>query len=292
MAELLARAVGATRPANLLPDGGSSIAGGLGAAARRATSIQEDIDRRAFAAAADLLDLGSRRPDLTSTQRSELYRAGTALLGERASPTVAGSEIPSEQIFAWIDVVHSITPWGPNAPTTMSPAERELLPGMDPLRLLLGPEPGVMAGELAALARRRPDLSAAQRHELYLGARVHLARGYGRRAQPPSLAAVDAWIDLVAPVRGVSATAPPAHTTPTMPARAHRALGLADPPTTFHRALIEAINLGEDRLSKTAIAARMGIDRKTLARYIAAGLIPPPPWELLAAELSGRSPSR
>jgi hypothetical protein len=65
-------------------------------------------------------------------------------------------------------------------------------------------------------------------------------------------------------------------------APARRARGLLDPRATFHRALLDVVNLGEGRLSKTAIAAHMGIDRKTLTTYIEDGLIPPPPWEALA----------
>lgn len=73
------------------------------------------------------------------------------------------------------------------------------------------------------------------------------------------------------------------------PARPRRARGLADPRAAFERALVQTIHLGESRLSKTAIATYMGVDRKTLSRYIEDGLIPPPPWESLAADLSGTS---
>jgi hypothetical protein len=72
-------------------------------------------------------------------------------------------------------------------------------------------------------------------------------------------------------------------------APARRARGLSDPGATFHRALLDAVNLGEGRLSKTAIAGRMEIDRKTLTAYIEDGLIPPPPWESLAADLTKTS---
>lgn len=71
------------------------------------------------------------------------------------------------------------------------------------------------------------------------------------------------------------------------PARPRRARGLADPRAAFERALVDALNLGESRLSKTAIATRMEVDRKTLGKYIEDGLIPRPPWESLAKDLSG-----
>jgi hypothetical protein len=76
-----------------------------------------------------------------------------------------------------------------------------------------------------------------------------------------------------------------------VPARRRRARGLAAPRGAFPRALLDTVLLGEGRLSKTAIAAHMGIDRKTLNGYIADGLIPQPPWEALAAELTGTVPS-
>lgn len=79
---------------------------------------------------------------------------------------------------------------------------------------------------------------------------------------------------------------------PIVPPGPRRARVLADPIGAFHRALVDAINLGESRLSKTAIAARMGVDRKTLGKYITDGLIPPPPWEAIAADLVGTSRPR
>lgn len=204
VADLLARAVGAARPADRVPgsaDARSSIAGGLGAAERRAAPQRDDVDHRALAGAADLLLVRSRRPDLTDAQRHELYWAGAALLRQRSGPVATAGAVPSDTILAWIDAVRPAAPSEPDAPTTTPPAEAALLPDADPVRLLLGPEPGAMAGHLAALAERRPDLSDAQRHELYLAARARLRRGDANRAMPPSKASVFAWIDLVVPAR-------------------------------------------------------------------------------------------
>jgi hypothetical protein len=74
-----------------------------------------------------------------------------------------------------------------------------------------------------------------------------------------------------------------------VPAGPRRARGLANPEAAFQRALLDVANLGEGRLSKTAVAAHMGINRKTLNRYIADRLIRPPPWESLAVDLSRTS---
>ena len=71
------------------------------------------------------------------------------------------------------------------------------------------------------------------------------------------------------------------------PTGRRRARALPDPAGAFRVALIEALNAGEGRLSKEAIATRMAIDPGTLRRYIYDGLVPPPPWEALARQWAG-----
>jgi hypothetical protein len=167
------------------------------------TVADDDVGARrridALVMAAEILDLASLRPDLAELQRTELYFA--AVYRFRDLPGGEASLAGRDEIYAWIDLVMPPAPGTPIKNDSSLPrAVRSILEG-DPSRLLLGPEPAVTAAPLAALARRRPDLSAVQRHELLVGARRRLARpGFGRKVEA-SPNAIFAWIDVVVPVR-------------------------------------------------------------------------------------------
>lgn len=57
-----------------------------------------------------------------------------------------------------------------------------------------------------------------------------------------------------------------------------RARAIPDPPGAFALAIAELRRL-DAKLSRTAVATEMGIDRGTLSDYIVEGLVPEPPWE-------------
>jgi hypothetical protein len=152
-----------------------------------------------MAMAADLIGLGSRRPDLTEGQRSELYFA--ALHRFRDFPGGETGLAHTWQIFAWIDIVSPQEGHVPSQEEILQEDAICALIGRDPDRLLLGPEPAFTAAPLAAHAHKRSDLSVVQRHELLVAARSHLARpGYGRKFMATT-GAIFAWIDVVVPVR-------------------------------------------------------------------------------------------
>jgi hypothetical protein len=263
----------------------------------------------------DLLALMGRRTDLAAAQCAELFRASIVRLQDRYG--VTGRIPPAAAIDAWIDAVVLPDPGAAIAPAVESVP---YTPDPKAIALLTGPASDVNARGLLALAGRRRDLSDLQRHELYLAGLVHLVVRKAGFIVQPTRKGIFAWIDIVAPMR-IPPALTPARGQPglladpgdppdvdqvgwvsghnvhddvepqAIQAGVRRARGLPDPEATFHRALRDAINLDEGRLSKTAIAAHMGIDRKTLTAYIKDGLIPPPPWESLVAKLGGRPPA-
>ena len=147
---------------------------------------------------ADLVDLASRRPDLSDWQRTELYLSAAFRFRDLDTGDAA---LPEQRaIFAWIDIVSP-----PEARATtqkQSPMERlvRMLIGRDTDRLLVGPDPPTTAAPLAALADKRPDLSVVQRHELLIAALGSLGRmDKGRRVEATN-DAIFAWINVVVPV--------------------------------------------------------------------------------------------
>ena len=149
--------------------------------------------------AADLLELGSRRPDLSEAQRSELYFA--ALSRFRDFPGIDTGLAQPWEIFSWIDIV---SPREGHVPSQVEILQEEFiraLIGVDPDRLLLGRDPSTTAAPLAALALKRPDLSILQRHELLMAARRHLGRRNSGPRVESAQDAIFAWIDVVVPVR-------------------------------------------------------------------------------------------
>ena len=153
----------------------------------------------ALVMAADVLELGSRRPDLSDAQRSELYFA--ALSRFRDFPGSETGLAQPWQIFAWIDIVSPREGHLPSQGEILQEEFIRALIGVDPDRLLLGRDPSTTAAPLAALALKRTDLSVVQRHELLMAARGRLARpGYGRKLKATT-GAILAWIDVVVPPR-------------------------------------------------------------------------------------------
>jgi hypothetical protein len=149
--------------------------------------------------AADQIELGDRRHDLTGAQRSELYFA--ALSRFHDFPGAQMGLPHAWEIFAWIDIVSPREGHVPNEAETLQEGAIRAFIGGDPDRLLLGPDPAVTAAPLAALAHKRPDLSVLQRHELLVAGRSRLARPGHRGKLKATTQAIFAWIDIVVPAR-------------------------------------------------------------------------------------------
>ena len=229
-----------------------------------------------FRLAADLHRLGSRRRDLSDTQRHELYFAAASLLRGRSGMAKTTSWPPTAAIFAWIDTVSPTAPDMMGARTTLAPGGEAPEPGEDAVRLLLGPEPGAMAGHLAALAARRSDLSHTQRHELYVAARARLRRGYGKRAAAPSRAAIFAWIDLMVPARA-QPVAPPVERSPGRPTGSRYIADRAAVIGAYRRARKLPSRNPSAIPSQQVVAGVLDVSRRTLARFLKAQGIPWPP---------------
>jgi hypothetical protein len=147
--------------------------------------------------ASEILDLANARPDLGESQRSQLYFAG--LRRFRELPGGRAGVASRDELYAWIDLVVPPTEGNAGSGTKLPPVIEAII-ATDAGQLLLGPEPAVTAAPLAELARRRPDLSPVQRHELLVGACGQLRRpGFGHDIEA-SPDAIFAWIDVVAPV--------------------------------------------------------------------------------------------
>lgn len=147
--------------------------------------------------ASEILDLANVRPDLGESQCTQLYFAGVRRF--RELPGGQAGIASRDELYAWVDLVVP-PPEGNAGDGTRLPPVIEAIIATDAGLLLLGPEPAVTAAPLAELARRRPDLSPVQRHELLVGARGQLRRpGFGHDIEA-SPDAIFAWIDVVAPV--------------------------------------------------------------------------------------------
>lgn len=227
-----------------------------------------------LAMAADLLELVGHRADLSYLQCRELYSASAALWRERAGLAMTTRWPASEPVFGWIDRVYPNAEL-PNAEAGPAGTEPDPMQG-DPAALLLGPEPGVMAGHLGELAARRPDLSDWQRHELYLAARAHLHHGYGRDRRPPSRGSIFAWIDLITPAR--SRPSPPATPRPAGRPKGSGYIAGRGVVVAAYQAVLELPDRNPAATpSVEVVAKKLDVSRRTLVRFLDSEGIPWPP---------------
>ncbi len=256
------------------PDGDPSGPKTRDASDPNAGVAQSPFDPDSLAMAEPLRLLAGRRPDLSEARRRELYSAARSRLTRRVRGRIAQ---PSRSaIFAWIDAAVPIrTP----VRSVLDPANQTSPAASTVPHGTSAPSPGLSPQSTETLPLRRSRKRARALPE----DRAIRQSLDGQEPSDPYTA------DMLARAAGRGSrdvTEPP---DPAVAARPRRARGLADPRAAFNDALVEAVYVREGRLSKTAIATRMGIDRKTLRKYIDDGLIPQPPWESLAADLSGTS---
>jgi hypothetical protein len=229
---------------------------------------------QAEAIARDRLELELRRPDLTEAQRSELYAAAFSRL--RYGLGGPGELTTQADIFAWIDMVTPPDVQQPIQQEVPAPAAITSLFSADAHRLLLGPNPAVSAAPLAALAQRRPDLSHAQRHELFVAAWSWLSQPKGGTRVQVTPDAVFAWIDVIVPVR-------PRPINRDAPRTVGRPKGSRYIPD--RQAVVDAYRRAKRRQDRNpssipslhTVAEELGVSRTTLAAFLRAEGIPWPP---------------